>query len=265
MNLTTPDRWDSGSAYEAYVGRWSAKVARAFVPWLQIPPGACWLDVGCGTGALMATILELAAPRQITGVDFSFPFIAAARERVRGEPAAFAVSDAQALPVSDGFDAAVSGLALNFIPQPAVALAEMVRAVRSGGVVAVYVWDYAGGIEMMRYFWDAVVALAPEAISVDEGVRFPLCRPGPLQELFESVSLRDIAVREIRIDTPFRNWEDYWNPFLGGTGTAPSYLLSLRPERREALRERIRQALPFAADGSIHLTARAWAARALVP
>ena len=162
-------------------------------------------------------------------------------------------------------DAAVSGLVLNFVPEPQQAIAEMARVVRPGSVVAAYVWDYAGKMELMRYFWDAAVALDPGAKELDEGYRFPICQPAPLAELFAQASLREVEVRPIEIATEFRNFDDYWSPFLGGQGPAPGYAMSLREQQRAALEDRIRSALPIANDGSIHLTARAWAVRGRKP
>ncbi len=130
-----------------------------------------------------------------------------------------------------------------------------------GGTVAAYVWDYAGQMQLMRYFWDAAVALDPAASHLDEGQRFPLCQPEPLMQLFRAAGLREVEVRLIDIPTAFRDFEDYWSPFLGGQGPAPSYTMSLSEERRSALRERLRATLPMAADGSIHLIAGAWAVR----
>lgn len=260
------DAWASGAAYEPYVGRWSRLVARAFLAWLAMPPGGRWLDVGCGTGALSQTILALAEPARITGVDASEEYVAYAREQIADPRAAFIVGDAQSLPVASGaFDAVVSGLALNFMPQPERAVAEMERVTRSGGTVAAYVWDYSGQMQLMRYFWDAAVALDPAAASLDEGQRFPICQPEPLAALFRDAGLREVETRAIDVATTFRDFDDYWTPFLGGQGPAPGYARSLSDERRAALRERIRGGLPIAADGSIHLIARAWAVRAIRP
>jgi SAM-dependent methyltransferase len=188
-----------------------------------------------------------------------------AREQVGDARATFQVADAQALSFEDDrFDAAVSGLVLNFIPSPERALAEMVRVVRPSGTVAVYVWDYAGEMQLMRRFWDAAAALDAKARDLDEGLRFPICRPEPLERLFRDAGLEDVAVRSVDVPTVFRDFDDYWSPFLGAQGPAPSYAMSLDEEQRVALRERIRAGLPAADDGSIHLTARAWAARGSV-
>lgn len=256
------DVWASGAAYEPYVGRWSRLVAREFLAWLAVPPGSDWLDVGCGTGALSQTILELAAPRSVRGIDRSADYLAFAAAQIQDPRAQFKQGDAQALPVEDAeYDAVVSGLMLNFVPEPARAVAEMVRAARPGGVVAVYVWDYAGKMQFMRHFWDAAAALDPAAAELDEGRRFPICWPEALEQLFQAARLKAVEVRPIEIATDFRDFDDFWSPFLGGQGPAPGYVMSLSEERRAALRERIRARLPSSANGSIPLVARAWAVR----
>ena len=256
------DVWASGAAYESYVGRWSRLVAGEFLAWLGVPPGARWLDVGCGTGALTGVILEVAAPREVVGVDASEGFVGHARRQVADSRARLEVGDALALPAETGtVDAAVSGLVLNFVPDPQRAAAEMARVTRPGGTVGAYVWDYAGQMQLMRHFWDAAGELNPTARELDEGRRFPLCRPGPLAELFRSAGLDRVEVRPIDVPTRFRDFDDYWAPFLGGQGPAPGYAMSLGEEHRAALRERLRARLPVDPDGSIPLVARAWAVR----
>jgi SAM-dependent methyltransferase len=258
------DVWASGDAYEPYVGRWSRLVAREFLQWLNVPPGSRWLDVGCGTGALSQTILGTAAPAQIKGIDRSERYVAFAQGRISDSRVTFQVGDAQSLPVgSDSFDVAVSGLMLNFVPDPARAVREMARAVRPEGVVALYVWDYAGKMQLMRHFWNAAVALDPAVVSLDEGRRSPICSPQALTEVFQAAQLKNVEVRAIDISTDFKDFDDYWSPFLGGQGPAASYAMSLTEQQRAALRERIRAGLPFAVDGSIPLVARAWAVRGI--
>jgi hypothetical protein len=137
----------------------------------------------------------------------------------------------------------------------------MARACCAGGVVALYVWDYAAGMELIRTFWDAAKALDPAAAALDEAVRFPVCAPGPLRSLLETARLSAIETRAVDVPTRFRDFDDYWSPFLGGQGPAPTYAMALPEDRRAALRERVRRSLPVEQDGSIPLTARAWAVR----
>jgi SAM-dependent methyltransferase len=262
MTAERKDTWAAGKLYEPYVGRWSRLVAKEFLAWVEVPRNLDWLDVGCGTGALTEVILQQARPSSVKGMDSSSGFVEHARAHIRDPRATFEVADAQSLPLDSArFGAAVAGLVLNFVPKPSLAVREMARTVRPGGVVAAYVWDYAGRMELMRYFWDAAVELDPTAFELDEGRRFPLCQPDPLTELFRQATLDEVQVRSIDIPTKFRDFDDYWTPFLGGQAPAPGYAMSLNEERRNALRGRIRSKLPFASDGSISLIARAWAVR----
>ena len=137
----------------------------------------------------------------------------------------------------------------------------MVRITRPGSVVAVYVWDYAGEMQFMRHFWDVAASLDPAAAELDEGRLFPICQPDALDHLMTNSGLKDVEVRAIDVPTVFSDFDDFWSPFLGGQGPAPAYVMSLSDDRREELRERIRANLPIRSDGSIHLIARAWAAR----
>jgi SAM-dependent methyltransferase len=254
------EQWAGGDAYEPYVGRWSRLVAREFLAWLAVGEGAGWLDVGCGTGALTQTTLTLANPAAVLGIDPSAGYVAYARTHGTDRRARFAVADARRLPVADArMDAVVSGLVLNFVSDPGQAVREMVRVTRAGGRVGAYVWDYAGGMELIRCFWDAAAAVDAAAVELDEGRRFGLCQPEPLARVFQDAGLVRVGTRPIDLATRFRDFADYWTPFLGGQGPAPGYVMSLRAEQRAALREELRARLPVAPDGSISLVARAWA------
>jgi SAM-dependent methyltransferase len=256
------DVWSSGDSYEAYMGRWSRAAAGPFLEWLDLPAGARWLDVGCGTGALTGELLGRAAPSAVLGLDRSLAFAAHAAGHVPDPRAYFAVGDACGLPVADGWaDAVVAGLMLNFLSERTHALAEMRRACRTGGVVAVYVWDYPGGMQLTDRFWDAAEDLDPAIRRDSERVGFGFCRPEPLRAMFTTAGLVDVSVDSVVVPTVFRDLEDLWSPFLCGTGPAPAYTASLDDTRRADLRARLQAALPVDDDGSIHLTARAWTVR----
>ena len=258
------DTWERGSPYEQYVGRWSRQVAPRFLAWLDVPPGRRWLDVGCGTGALCAAIVDRCAPSSVAGVEPSKGFLETARRNL-DERVAFHVGSATAIPLGDASaDAVVSALVLNFVEDARAALAEMARVAGAGGTIAAYVWDYADRMDLMRKFWDAAVELDPGAVRLDEGVRFPLCRPEALRSLFAGAGLGEVDVTAIDIPTRFTSFDDYWQPFLGGQGPAPAYAMSFDETARTRLREHIRERMPVEANGSIALTARAWAVRASV-
>ena len=265
MVTAAGERWHDGTGYDSYVGRWSRRVAERFLAWLEIRYGADWVDVGCGTGILTRAIAEFADPRSVVGVDPSRRFLLAAKAASRDSRVTFLEGEGEALPVDDvSADAVVSGLVLNFLPDLAAGLAEMRRITRPEGVIAGYVWDYGGEMQLMRRFWDAAVALDPAAADLDEGRRFTIARPKALTAAFGAAGLGQVEVVDIEISTVFRDFDDYWNPFLSGAAPAPSYATSLSPEARERLRVRLERTLPREPDGSISLVARAWAVSGVV-
>jgi SAM-dependent methyltransferase len=256
------DRWAAGATYEDFMGRWSRELAPRFVSWLGVPGGVHWLDVGCGTGALTSAICRHADPASVLGCDPAEPFIEYARGRSEDVRVSFVVAGAGGLPGrADGYGSVTSLLALNFFPDPEAAVHEMRSLAATRGAVSACVWDYGGEMEFLRRFWDAVAVVDPEARQFDEGERFPICRPAALAGLFRSGGLNEVRCEPIEIPTGFASFEDYWRPLLGGTGPAPSYIASLDADRRTTLARKLEQALPRGPDGTIALTARAWAVR----
>ena len=254
------DAWQAGESYDAYMGRWSRKVAPVFLDRIGAADGLDWLDVGCGTGALSEAILARCNPRSLIGIDPSERLHRARRGNVRDPRASFMVGDAQALPVETGSrDLVVSALALNFVPDRKKALEEMARVARPGGQVAFYVWDYpGGGLEFLRAFWNAATALDPAAAHLTEDRRFPYCEPTALTGLATAAGLASVRCDAIEIATVFSDFDDYWAP-LHPRRRSGSRLLR-QPRRRSAPppRDKLRADLPVRQDGTIALEARAW-------
>lgn len=258
----TADRWANAGEYERFMGRWSRLVAREFLSWISVPWRQRWLDVGCGTGALSEIVMSRCQPIELVGVDRSLAYANAARHTRREPLAQFATADATRLPLrGTHFDAAVSGLMINFIPDPVRAVEQMLLAVRPGGTVALYAWDYAGRMEMLRHFWDAAVALDPAARELDEGRRFPICTAPALSALFTSAGVDRVETRALDVPAEFASFDDFWDPFLSGDAPAPGYCLSLSEPRRAKLRDALRERLPVTPEGRIELVARAWGVR----
>jgi SAM-dependent methyltransferase len=254
------DSWKSGIDYERYMGRWSALIGRQFLDWLEVPAGRTWLDVGCGTGSLTTLILETRAPADIFAIDASPAFISHAQSRLTDPRIHFKVGLAQSLELEpSSVDVVVSGLVLNFVPDPMAALREMRRVARPGGEIGVFAWDYAQGMQMLRRFWDAGIALDPACRELDEGPLFPVCREGQLEVFAREAGITDVQPGSIEALTRFSDFDDYWEPFLGNVGPGGAYVKSLSEPARNQLKERLRETLPIDADGSITLSARAWA------
>jgi SAM-dependent methyltransferase len=262
-NVPGASVWQGTDAYEAYMGRWSRPMAQAFIAWFGVPKAARWLDVGCGTGALISAVLDAADPIAATGIDTSTGFVDTAKAHISDPRARFEVGDALALPVATGgYDAVVAGLVLNHVSDPALAAAEMVRAARPGGAVGAYVWDYSGEMQLVRFFWEAVAATNPNAAAYDPRPGYHICQPDPLADLFRSAGLGEVEVDAIDLPLRFRDFDDYWLPHtMTGPAAPQRYVAALDDDRKAALREQLRVTLPIAADGTIDLIGRAWAVR----
>jgi len=259
------DQWAAGSSYEDFMGRWSRRLATEFVSWLRIPGGVHWLDVGCGTGALADAVCSHADPASVVGCDPATPFIEYAREHSRDARQSFVIAGVGSLPRRPGgYGSVTSLLALNFLPDAEEAVHELRSVAAPRATVSACVWDYGDGMLFLRHFWDAAASQDPAASALGEGNRFPRCRRDALTALFRDSGLSDVRCEPIEILTGFVSFDDYWRPFLGGTGPAPSYVASLGADGRAILERKLKEKLRQGPDGTITLTARAWAVRGTV-
>jgi len=244
------------------MGRWSARLAPLLLDAVALTGPRSVVDVGCGTGHLAAAVVARWPACRVFGVDPSASFVAAAAERLAGTAASVRVGDAMDLPVTDGsVDAALASLVLNFVPEPQRAASEMARATRGGGVAAASVWDYEGGMGMLRTFWDTVARLDPHATG-QGGETTPLSRAGGLAALWDATGLTDTVEGELTMAMAFTSFEDYWEPFLLGTGPAGAHVARLSDAGRDALRADLLSRL---GPGPFELTATARWVRGTVP
>jgi SAM-dependent methyltransferase len=256
----------ASDAYERFMGRWSRRLAPLLVTFASVDDQTSVLDVGCGTGAVALAVADAFPSARVTGIDASNAYVAVAQARAPRHRMRFLVGNAQALELpSATFDRTLSMLAINFFPDPAAALREMIRVTRPDGVIAAAVWDYGDGMQMLRVFWDEAVALDPAIAARDER-HMTLCRPGELTSLWSASGLDRVEEQPLVIDLAFASFDDYWSPFLGGQGPAGAYVTSLADSARAALETRLRaRLLGTRPDGPFTLPARAWAVRGVVP
>jgi len=245
----------SDEIYARHVGRYGAPLAAALLAFARLPTAGRALDVGCGPGALTAALAEGGHP--VAAIDPSRPFAEACRRRVPG--ADVRVGAAEELPFAgDSFDAVLSQLVVNFLSDAPAALAEMRRVARPGAVVAACVWDYAEGMTLLRAFWDAAVAIDPQAMEHDEGKGMRYCSPADLRDLWLGTGLEDVRTTELMPTASYLDFDDLWSPFPQGVGPSGAYCASLEPERQAALRDELRSRLD-APEGPFELSARAFA------
>jgi SAM-dependent methyltransferase len=250
-----PIRFDDGAAYEVYMGVWSQSVGDAFLRWLDPAPGWRWVDVGCGNGAFTELLVERCAPADLQGIDPAGAQIEFARTRLpAGTPVAFHVGDAQSLPwAAARFDASVMALVIFFVPDPAMAVAEMVRVTRPGGNVSAYAWDMLGGGFPYAAMLDEMKAMgvAPPAPPSEDASRLET-----LRSLWQGAGLVDVETETIAVQRSFESFERYWE--IAQTGPRVAARIAQMDEAdRARLRDGLRRRLPVDAQG--RLTYGAWA------
>lgn len=257
-------------AYELWMGRWSTRLAPAFVSFAGLPKGGRVLDVGSGTGALAAALLEGVEDATVIGIEPAESYVAYSRERLRDERLRFEQGDALAIPFEDdSFDGALALLILQELLDEPKAVQEMCRVTHAGGCVATSQWNFEDGIPMLSLFWEAVIETiatnaAREAATECMVVSYP--DEDALRHLWQDVGLVEVETQGLEIAMEFASFEDYWAPFLSGVTPASSYAGRLSEDEREALKDCLRQkTLGQGRDRPFSLLAQAWAVRGVVP
>jgi ubiquinone/menaquinone biosynthesis C-methylase UbiE len=247
-------RFNDGAAYERMMGTWSRLAGDIFLDWLAPRPGLRWIDIGCGSGAFSELLVDRCAPAEVQGIDPSEAQLAFARARPAARVAQFRQGDAMALPFpEDRFDAAVMALVIFFVPDPAKAVAEMVRVVAPGGTVATYVWDNVGGgsptepihAEMRTM---GITPLSPPSASAS--------RMEALRNLWTAAGLETVETREITVRRTFADFDDFWTTTLLATSVGPTVAVMAAGDA-ERLKARVKASLPPDAAGRITYAARA--------
>jgi SAM-dependent methyltransferase len=246
----TPNLFTDGKAYERLMGRWSKLAGAKFLDWLNPPKNLRWIDVGCGNGAFTEVLIARSSPAAVTGVDPSEGQLAFARTRPGTKTAQFRQADAQALPFPDkSFDAASMALVITFIPDPVKAASEMARVVKPGGIVATYMWDFTGddGFPLMPIY----IAMKSLGMPAPEPPHVDASRRDTMQAIWQQAGLQAVATEVIRITVSYADFDDFWDSTSAPVGTSGKAISELSPAAREALKARLREQLPIAADGRI--------------
>jgi len=247
-------------AYDRHMGRYSLELAGPFIAITRVSEGMNVLDVGCGTGALTSALADVVGSERITAVDPSEAFVATCRNRVPG--AAVQAATAESLPFADTcFDIVLAQLVVNFMQDARAGVAEMRRVARPGAVVAGCVWDYRGGMTLLRSFWDAAIYLGlPDAAQRDQGLTMPFCTEAELSELWQQAGLEEIETGDIHANVDYGSFDDLWAPLEQGISPAGVYVTSLKPSALNTLRNELLQRLG-SPEGRFRLPARAFYVR----
>ena len=254
-NSSSEIRFDDGAGYEQMMGRWSALVGERFLDWITVPTGARWADVGCGNGAFTQQIVQRAAPAEVWAFDPSPGQLSYARTRLpaNAPPVHWAEGDAMKLPLADAScDVAVMALVLFFVPQPAVGVAEMVRVVRPGGIVAAYHWDILNG-------GFPLAAIGAEALKMGLPPRLPPSVEASTIEastkLWTDAGLQAVRTTQFTVERRFVHFDEYWDASAKSSSMRPMFE-GLSAEDMALLKSRVRERVK-AGEGPLTLSARA--------
>jgi len=256
--------------YNLWMGRWSARLAPAFVRFAALPKGGRVLDVGSGTGVLASALLEGVEDGTVVAIEPAESYVAFSRERLRDPRLRIEQGDALAIAFEDdSFDSTLSLLILKELPDAPKAMQEMRRVTRAGGRVAASQWNFADGLPMFAWFWEAVVEIiatdaARQAAADCMVADYP--DEDALKRLWEGAGLTDVETGSLKIAMDFAGFEDYWTPFLTGVTPTTAYAGGLGEEERQALKDGLRKKIIGGGpDRPFSLPAQAWAVRGTVP
>jgi SAM-dependent methyltransferase len=255
-----------GAGYELQMGRWSQRLASLFAEFGGVGDGDRVLDMGCGTGSLTAEIVQRSSGSSVVGLDFSAAYVKYASEHVDGQ-SHFLMADGAMLPFSDGvFDRSFSQLVLHFVPDPILAIAELGRVTRPGGVVAATVWDAGGGVTVNRLFCDTAAAVSPGGEAFRRRIfGRPMTQSGALMRAWQQAGFVEVEETTLTIRMDFESFDDYWAPYVGGDGPYAAFVSTLDDMALTTLTDAVRQAyLGGLDDGPRSFAASAWAVRGQV-
>lgn len=251
----------TGDAYDRYMGRYSTPLAPAFADAAGVAAGQRALDVGCGSGALTGELVRRLGADHVWATDPSPPFVEATARRWPGVDVR--PGRAEAVPFPDhAVDVALAQLVLHFVAEPGRAAAELRRVVRPGGRVAACVWEFGGGMELLRAFWDAALQVAPDAPDEARALRFG--REGEIAALFAGAGLVDVRECTLDVESAYSGFDELWGTFLLGIGPAGAWCAAQPPDVRDRVRDALFARLG-APTGGFTLRARARGAVGTAP
>jgi SAM-dependent methyltransferase len=232
--------WTDPDAYEVFMGRWSERLAGPFLSLADVTAGGRVLDVACGTGVLTKALADAGA--NVIGIDASKGYLEGAR-RHRSHPSiAYEQGDIRHMRFDDAtFDAAVSTLALDVLPEIERVVAEMRRVTRPGGVVASGVHQFFGGMpafDLVSHTGAVLDAGFSRLRSARAGRQ--MFWPNGQAELWRKMGLTKVTEVPVVVDCEYSSFANYWATFTGGQGSISGQLMALSDDVRGEIEQHVR-------------------------
>jgi SAM-dependent methyltransferase len=224
-----------GDAYDAVVGRVTARVAEPLLDAAGVAAGTSVLDVATGTGHVAGAAAARGA--HSVGVDISEEMLARARRRYGGVE--FALGDAEQLAFADdAFDAAVAAFLLHHVASPERVVAELARVATR---VAVAQWDASKRARLIGLLTDAIAAagVEPRTGTPTGPSRELLARDEELHRLFGGAGLADVRVETVAFVEPMAGPEELWDGVLGGSVNTRAIVLGQPPGVQQRIRDEL--------------------------
>lgn len=268
-NLDAYRAWDGadGAFWAAHEERFDRAVARYDEPFftaaaIEAPDRV--LDVGCGNGRTTRDAARRAARGSALGVDLSSQMIELARRRAAEEGvtnASFLQADAQVHPFDPGaFDVAISRTGSMFFGDPVAAFANLGRALRPGGRLALLTWQPLPLNHWILEFSQALAA-GREMPAPPPGAPgpFSLSDPDRVRAILSSAGFGDVVLDDVREPMWFGTDTGDAYAFVRAMGFAEGMLQGLDEEQREGALAALRASIEAheTGDGVVYPSA-AW-------
>lgn len=239
------------SSYDKFMGRFSFRLGPPFADFARVASGQRVLDVGAGTGALTSELVRRGAV--VSAAEPSPSFVATLAQRLPGVDVRAATAEELPWP-DETFDAALAQLVLAFMNDAQAGVAEMRRVVRTGGAVAVCMWDRTG-MEMLSAIQRTHQALGAEGAAKGR----PVYRVrDEIEGLFAREGFADVRTELLEVESEYASFDELWDALVNGAGPAVAWAQALDDDGRARAQAELRRQVGEP-QGAFTLRGRAWA------
>ena len=218
FNRFEAEGWEARAGTYAFLRPLTGRAIGTLLAAVGAAPGKQLLDIGCGPGDLAAAAAVLGA--DAAGIDVAPSMVR--RAALANPSIPFRVGSFESIPGGDAaFDALAGNFVFNHVGRPELALAEAMRVLRPGGMLALSAWDAPRRNRVLGLFTDAVAAVdAPVPGGVPEGPT-NFRSDDELRALFAAAGFEAVGLQRLMFETPVPNLEALWSGVLDSAVRIP--------------------------------------------